>query len=144
MDRYFEFATNHWLLVVGLIVVTFLLIQDLLESAFSKFKSASPLEAVARMNNDKAVIVDVREPADYVKGHIQESINLPYGKLEERIQELEKFKESPLIVVCQMGSVSTPACKKLTKLGFANVFHLKGGIQAWEDNNLPIKRGKEK
>ncbi|MEN8261126.1 MAG: rhodanese-like domain-containing protein, partial [Pseudomonadota bacterium] len=75
MDRYIEFVTNHWILFIALIVVITLLVQDLLENAFQKTKLLSPTQAVAEMNNDETVVIDVREPQEYSKGHIANSIN---------------------------------------------------------------------
>ena len=139
MDRYIEFATNHYLLAFSLVCVIFLLIQELTASAFSKFKSISPIIAVTKMNDDDTVVLDIREPAEFIKSHIQEAINIPVAKLEEKLSSLDKYKKRPLIVVCQTGARSISACKTLTKAGFEQVFNLAGGMQAWEDNKLPIK-----
>ena len=139
MDQYIEFVTNHYLLAFSLICVIFLLIQDLTANAFSKFESISPLIAVTKMNNDDTVILDIRDSAEFVKSHIQEAINIPLAKLEEKLAALEKHKNHPLIVVCQTGARSITACKTLTNAGFAQVFSLAGGMQSWEDNKLPIK-----
>ncbi len=139
MEQYIEFATNHYLLVIALVVVTFLLIQDFVESAFGKFSSLSPLMAVTKMNSNDTKIVDVREPHEFVKGHIEDAINLPLGKLEEQIGTLAKYKKNTLIVVCQSGTRATPACKTLIKEGFETVFNISGGMQSWEDSKLPMK-----
>lgn len=142
MDRYIEFATNHWMLFIALLVVTFLLIQDLIESALQNFESLSPILAVTKMNQTDAIILDVREPNEYSKGHIENAINSPLEKLDEHINQLESKKNSTFIVVCQTGTRSGPACKKLSKLGFDNLFKLAGGMQSWEENKLPIKSSK--
>ncbi len=139
MDQYIQFATNHYLLVFSLVCVIFLLIQDLTASAFTKFESISPLIAVTKMNNDDTVILDIREPAEFTKSYIQQAINIPLAKLEEKLSSLDKHKNHPIIVVCQTGARSVTACKTLTKAGFEQIFSLAGGMQAWEDNKLPIK-----
>ncbi len=139
MDQYLEFISNHYLLVLALVAVTFLLIQDFVESSFNKFSGLSPLLAVTKMNTADTVIVDVREPHEYIKGHIENAINIPLGKLEDQLNTLDSYKLTPLIVVCQSGTRSVPACKTLTKAGFEQVFNITGGMQSWEDNKLPIK-----
>ncbi|WP_031433861.1 rhodanese-like domain-containing protein [Methylomarinum vadi] len=139
MDQYLEFISNHYLLVLALAAVTFLLIQDLVESSFNKFTSISPMIAVTKMNSDDTVIVDVREPHEYIKGHIENSLNIPLGKLDEQLPTLEAYKKNPLIVVCQSGTRSVPACKTLTKAGFEEIYNITGGMQSWEDNKLPMK-----
>jgi rhodanese-related sulfurtransferase len=141
MDRYFEFITNHWMLFIALVVVIFLLIQDFFESAFNKFNSISPLEAVAHMNQDDSVIIDVREPAEFKKEHIESALNFPLAKIDEHKSELESKKNSSVLIVCQTGTRSAPACKKLSKLGFENLHYLSGGMQSWEDNKMPVKKG---
>lgn len=139
MDQYIEFISNHYLLVLALAAVTFLLIQDFVESSLSKFTSISPMIAVTKMNSDETVVIDVREPHEYIKGHIENSMNIPLGKFDEQVHTLESYKHNPIIVVCQSGTRSVPACKTLTKSGFENVFNITGGMQSWEDNKLPVK-----
>lgn len=139
MDQYIEFISNHYLLSLGLLVVTYLLFQDLIESSLNKFNGLSPLLAVTKMNSADTIIVDVRDPHEYIKGHIENSINLPLGKFSETISSLEKNKNQPIIVVCQTGTRSVPACKTLSKAGFEQVFNITGGMQSWEDSKLPIK-----
>ncbi|WP_347987964.1 rhodanese-like domain-containing protein [Methylomonas sp. AM2-LC] len=139
MDQYIQFVTNHYLLFFALVCVIFLLIQDLLSNSFNKFSSISPVIAVTKMNSDDTVIVDIREPAEFSKSHIENAINIPLAKLDEKLPTLEKFKNSPLIVVCQTGARSVTGCKTLSKAGFVQVFNLLGGMQSWEDNKFPIK-----
>lgn len=139
MDQYIEFVTNHYLLSFSLVCVIFLLIQDLVSNSFNGFESVSPLIAVTKMDNPKTVVIDVREPNEFPKSHIENAINIPLGKLEEKLPSLEKYKTNPLIVTCQTGARSVPACKTLTKAGFEQVFNMIGGMQSWEENKLPIK-----
>jgi len=122
----------------------FLLIQDLISNSFNGFESVSPLIAVTKMDNEKTVIIDVREPNEFVKSHIEKAINIPLGKIDEKLPSLEKYKTQPIIVTCQTGARSVPACKRLTKAGFAQIFNMTGGMQSWEDNKLPIKISKIK
>jgi rhodanese-related sulfurtransferase len=139
MDQYIEFASNHYLLSFSLVCVTFLLIQDILSTSFTKYETVSPLIAVTKMNNDNLLIVDVRDAAEFLKSHIENARNIPLSKLEETLPTLEKQKNHPILVVCQTGARSVTACKTLTKASFAQVFNLQGGMQSWEDNKLPIK-----
>jgi len=137
MDQYIEFVTNHYLLSLALVVVAYLLIQELVESTFNKYEGLSPLLVVTKMNNTETVVIDVRDPHDYIKGHIENSINIPLAKLSEKLDSIEKSK--PIIVVCQTGTRSVPACKTLCKANFEHVFNMTGGMQSWEDNNFPKK-----
>lgn len=106
--------------------------------------SLSTTQATLLINREDAQIIDVREPAEYAAGHLPESRNIPVGALEERISEIEKLKDSPVILLCQSGVRSSGACTKLAKLGFSKVHSLDGGIEAWVQAGLPIKKGTKK
>lgn len=139
MAQYIEFISNHYLLSFAWVCAAFLLLQDLASSVFNKFESISALIAVTKMNDDRTLVIDVREPNEFDKSHIENAMNVPFGKLEEKLVSLEKHKSQPIIVTCQTGARSLPACKTLSKAGFSQVFNMTGGMQSWEDNKLPIK-----
>ena len=101
-------------------------------------------QATQLINREDAQIIDVREPDEYSAGHLPESRNIPLGRIEERAGELDKFKDVPLLVVCQTGARSAGACKQLIKLGFGRVHNLEGGINAWRTAGLPLKKGAKK
>ncbi|WP_432743544.1 rhodanese-like domain-containing protein [Methylobacter sp. G7] len=146
MDRYLEFILNHYILSLALAVVTYLLIQELFDTAFKKFGAVSPLLAVAKMNDTDTLVIDVREPEEFLKSHIENSINTPLGNLSTHLPKLEIHKNKPVLIACQTGTRSASAGKILTKAGFEQVFVITGGMQAWEkDYKLPIKStGKHK
>ena len=145
-QRIFEFTFNHWFLSIALLVVTYLLIQDLFEAVLKKHGALSPLLAVAKMNDSDTLVIDVREPPDFVDSHIEQAMNTPLSKLAELIPSLEKHKTKPVLVACQTGTLSNSAAMKLTKAGFEHVFVIAGGMTAWEtDYKLPVKTsGKKK
>jgi rhodanese-related sulfurtransferase len=146
MDRYIEFILNHYILVLALAVVTYLLIQEAFDSAFNKSKAVSPLLAVAKMNNSETIIIDVREAPEFVVSHIEQATNTPLSKLPELLPSLTEQKTKPILVVCQNGTRSASAAKLLGKAGFEQVFVVTGGMAAWEDDyKLPVKMaGKHK
>ncbi|MGZ8185563.1 MAG: rhodanese-like domain-containing protein [Methylobacter sp.] len=140
MDRYLEFILNHYVLSLALAVVTYLLIQELFDTAFKKFGSVSPLLAVAKMNDGNTTIIDVREPQEFAQSHIETAVNIPLSRLPEQLSKLEAHKKDPVLIVCQNGTRSSSAGKLLTKAGFEQVFVITGGLQAWEnDYKLPVK-----
>lgn len=143
-EQLFEFLGNHWMMAAGLFIVTILLIQDIIDSATRKHKTLSPSEAVVLMNDERTIIVDVREPTEFAEGHIEGARNIPLGKLDERAGELESHKDLPIIVNCQSGTRSMAAGKKLTQLGFKQIHELRGGMFAWKDQNLPITKKRSK
>ena len=144
LDRMFEFLGNHWIMVGATAVVAVLLAQDLIESLMRKHKLVTPAAAVALMNDEGTIVVDVREMHEFSAGHIESARHIPLGKIEERAYELQEFKEAPVIVACQSGTRSPQACRKLASMGFSQVYELQGGMVAWEEHKLPVSRKRTK
>ncbi|MFA5983489.1 MAG: rhodanese-like domain-containing protein [Methylococcaceae bacterium] len=145
MDRFLEFILNHYILSLALAVVTYLLIYELIESSFKKFNNISPLLAVTKMNQADVVVIDIREPSEFVDGHIEGAINAPLSNLPDQLASLESYKNVPVLIACQTGMRSSSAGKILTKAGFEQVSVIAGGMQAWEtDYKLPIKKALKK
>jgi rhodanese-related sulfurtransferase len=102
--------------------------------------SVSTLQATLLMNQQNALVLDVRDAAEYEKGHMLNARNIPLGELEARSAELEKHKAKPVIVVCDTGNRSGRAAAALRKNGFERVFTLGGGIGAWQQAGLPVEK----
>ncbi|MGR8980151.1 MAG: rhodanese-like domain-containing protein [Gammaproteobacteria bacterium] len=144
MERFIEFILNHYVYSLALAVVTYLLIQEFIDAAFKKFGKITPLNAVTKMNESDAIIIDVREAADFSESHIEQAINAPLSKLGDYLAKLSDHKNKPVLVACQNGTRSLSAAKLLTKEGFEQVFVINGGMQAWEeDYKLPVKLNKK-
>nr|WP_229457993.1 rhodanese-like domain-containing protein [Massilia glaciei] len=103
-------------------------------------KRASALQATQLINKGKTLILDVREPAEFEKGHLRDAKNIPLAELAKRIGELEKSKSRTIIVVCQNGARADRAAVELGKAGFADVVSLDGGIGAWQTAGLPLAK----
>ena len=137
MARFIEFLLNHWVLSG----VWLALAASLLVYLNSKTGSSlSPHQTVALVNKENGVVLDVRERKDFDKGHIVEAVNIPLAKLAERLGELEKQKDNPIIVVCQLGQQSAEAVKLLHAQGFAKANKMAGGLGEWQAQNLPLVR----
>lgn len=135
MTRFIEFVVNHWVLSgLWLAIATALLAY--LNSKLAG--SLSPHQAIALVNKDEGIVVDVREKKEFDKGHVVDAINIPMAKLAERAVELDKYKERTVIVMCQHGQQSGEAVKVLHTKGFAKVIKMGGGLSEWQAQNLPI------
>jgi rhodanese-related sulfurtransferase len=139
-----DFITQNFYLVLIAAVSGGMLLFTTLRGTGGGKNSLTPSEATQLINRQDAQIVDVREPDEYAAGHLPESRNIPAARLEERAGELDKFKDTPLILVCQTGARSGAACPRLTKLGFSRVSNLGGGLNAWREAGLPLKKGTKK
>ena len=62
--------------------------------------------------------------------------------LPEREKELEKFKNKTVVICCGQGQESTRIARSLKMKGFEKLYSLKGGINSWQNANLPLTKGK--
>ncbi|MDB5775402.1 MAG: sulfurtransferase [Herbaspirillum sp.] len=100
--------------------------------------SLGVLQATQLINQNKTIIVDVRDAAQFAEGHIREAKNIPIKELAKRRDELDKFKNRKILVVCQNGTQSAKAAGILGKAGFGEVYGLSGGMAAWKKQSLPV------
>lgn len=138
MGRLFEFIGNNIILVSTFVVLLMLFIRN---EVARGGKSVSPQQLVHMMNRDEAVVLDLRERKEFTEGHIIDAINIPQASLDSRINELEPYRERPVIVACKAGQQASAAGNILRKAGFSNVMRLSGGMTEWRGNNLPLVKG---
>ncbi len=129
---------NIWL-VAAVVVSGAMLIWPLITRRFSGAQEVDTVEAIQLINRRDAFVLDVREQHEYAAGHIPNSRHIPLGALGNRMREVEKFKDKPVLVICRTGNRSAGACGLLRKQGFGEVRALKGGILAWEEAKLPVE-----
>lgn len=103
-------------------------------------KEVGPTAALQLINHKNAMVLDVREADEYKAGHVLGAMPMPLGKLKDRIGELEKYRDMPIVVVCRSGIRSASACVTLGKQGFSQAHNLAGGIAAWQKSNLPLEQ----
>ncbi len=142
MDRVFEFASEHTLLVLALMISFFVLVFSELRRKASALVAVDPTEAVRLINNDAAVI-DLRNADAYSRGHIVNARNIPLDEFDPTQDKIVKLKNKPLVTVCDSGISSNKIVDTLRKAGFENVYGLKGGMSAWDQAGLPVVTGKK-
>lgn len=103
-------------------------------------KNISVAEATLLINRQDALVVDVRETAEWSAGHIPAARHLPLSQFAKHLVEIEKSKDKPIILVCASGNRSSTAARMLQKAGFPQVFNLTGGMRAWLDAGLPVSK----
>lgn len=140
MEEYFAFARHHPVLIIGLLAVIGLIVWTEISRLTRKYKQVSTTQAVQILNQDDAVVLDVREDSEVQAGKIKGAKHIPLGQLKTRLPELDKAKDKPVLVYCRSGSRSAHACSILTSAGFQQVHNLAGGIMAWESANLPLSK----
>ena len=117
-----------------------MLLWSLFGNRLRGIKEVDTVAALQLINHKNAIVLDVREQSEYDTGHILNSRLIPVGKIKERVGELEKYKDQPIVAVCRSGLRSASACAVLGKQGFTQVYNLTGGMQAWQKNNLPVEK----
>jgi rhodanese-related sulfurtransferase len=100
----------------------------------------TPAQANAMISRDTSVVIlDVRTPAEFhgQTGHLAHAILLPVQELEQRVDELQQYKEKTILVYCRTGHRSTTASGILSNHGY-HVFNMEGGITLWSSEQLPV------
>ena len=82
------------------------------------------------------MLLDVRTPEEYAKGHIKGAVLIPVQVLEARLSEVPKDKQ--VYVYCHSGARSGRASKMLASHGFTNIENIVGGIEAWKHAGYPV------
>ena len=108
---------------------------------WSPIREIGALEATQLINRRDALMLDLREPKDFEGGRVPNAVHLPQSQLASRGHELGKLTGRPVIAYCERGQRSRAAGAALTKLGFAEVYTLRGGLRAWSEAGLPVEKG---
>ena len=132
-------ANNIWIILIAL-TSGFMLFWSFFGNRIRGIKDVDHIAATQLINHKNALVLDVREQGEYDAGHILNSKLIPLGKLRQRIGELEKYRERPILVVCRTGQRSASACALLGKQGFAQTYNLDGGVTAWQKASLPLEK----
>ena len=129
-----NFLIEHYYLSIPLLTVLVLLI---LSNAKKGGKKISCQTLISMTNQNRALIIDIRDSESFNAGHITASKNIPQNELTRRINEITNIDKS-IILVCDMGNISPNAGEALKKEGFEDIYLLKGGINQWRIDNLPL------
>ena len=135
MEQFIEFIGNH-------LVLSAMWLASVAAIIFYHQRTASaavgPQQAVMLINRKDAVVVDVRDKKEFDAGHIVDSINIPLANLKQRVTELKKHKDKPVLVVCKLGQHSGDAAKTLEEAGHSDVIRLSGGVTEWKSQSYPL------
>ena len=107
-----------------------------ISSVLADVPAVSPQQAAQMQSEQNAVIIDVRENDEWNAGHIDNAIHIPLNDIQNRLKELAKYQNQPVITQCRSGARSARAADILAKSGFINVHNMDGGLNAWQKANL--------
>lgn len=135
-----KFIVDNWFLFLAAITSGGLLLWPMLRGASAGAGGkVNTAEAVRLINRERAVLIDVSEPAEFAAGHANGARNVPFGTLE-KTGDLPRNKALPLVVVCPTGARAGRAVGILRKLGYEKAQALAGGTAAWREANLPVEK----
>ena len=134
-----KFFIDNWFLFLAAAVSGGLLVWPMFGKGATGGAKVSTADAVNLINREKAVLIDVSEPAEYAAGHPMGAKSVPLAQIETS-NALPKNKTLPLVVVCATGARASKGVAALKKLGFENARALAGGLEAWRAANLPVEK----
>jgi rhodanese-related sulfurtransferase len=117
--------------------------MEMIGAARARVGIVGPAAAAEELAAGTAVLVDVRQSAEWEHGHIEGSVATPRGLLEfiaDPASPRHKAEMDPgkrMIVVCASGARAALAAATLQDMGYLDVAVLDGGINAWKEVGLP-------
>jgi rhodanese-related sulfurtransferase len=134
MALFLEFVAQQWIQVAALLALVVMLVAH---EARKSGPSLSPQQAINLVNEEGGIFLDLRDASEFRKGHIVSAVNIPAAKLPERMVELEKYRDKPVVLVCKMGQQSGVAGKQLKAANYSRVYKMSGGMMEWGNLQLP-------
>lgn len=135
-----QFITSNFLPISLAFASGLMFIWSVFGNRIRGIKEVDIHAALQLINHKNALVLDVREPNEFKAGHLLNAQLIPLGKLKERIGELAKYKDQPVLVVCRTNNRSGMACATLNKQGFTQAYNMTGGMLAWQKANLPTQK----
>jgi len=139
MNQFSQFISNHWPLWLAFIILLLLVFINEFITQKKKAKEISPQTAVDLINNEHAVVIDLRDKEVFKAGHIIDSINANANDFAEA--KMGKYKDKNIILICARGHQSPAVAAKIRQQGFKPLV-LGGGIASWQNANLPLIKDK--
>lgn len=139
MNNLLEFAQHHWILIVCWLVLFMAILGIEWWNNRQSAREISCQQLVDNINNS-AKVIDIRTAQQFKKSHILNTQNIAWMQQDELA--FQSLKNHSFILICQDGRQSSQLAKKLKAQGFEQIEILAGGIQAWQQDDLPLVKGK--
>ena len=120
--------------------------SQMVAQAKASIENLSPDQVAAELQSGTATLIDLREENERAKGRIAAAYHAPRGMLEfyadpSSPYHREEFDpNSRLILTCASGGRSALAAETLQRMGYSQVAHLDGGLNAWIAQGFPVER----
>jgi phage shock protein E len=120
--------------------ITFLVLSLLSFSVSSANVSNISQQVLLEANTSNFLIVDVRTPPEFLKGHVPDAINIPLSKIIYNPATLMSSKGKSIVLYCRSGYRAAKAAEVLHKDGHRNLYHLEGDMQGWLRAGLSVEK----
>jgi len=139
MDRLIEFFTHHPYLVGSAVLALVVVVVYESRMRATAYASISSQDLI-RLMNQGALVLDIRKPEEFQAGHVNGAKHLPSDQILTAGDNFKRFKDKPVVVYCDSGSLASAAVRQLNQQGFTKAFTLRGGFAGWLAENLPIAK----
>jgi rhodanese-related sulfurtransferase len=139
MDRLVDYVTHHPLLA-GAVVLALIIVVIFESRLRSTGQSAISAQDLIRLMNQGALVLDIRKPEEFAAGHVNGAKQLDSNKILTAGDSFKRYKDKPVVIYCDSGSLASAAVRQLTHQGFTKAFTLRGGFSAWRAENLPVAK----
>jgi rhodanese-related sulfurtransferase len=139
MERLIEYVNHHPLMAAAVAVALVVLITYEARVRAATLGSISSQDLI-RFMNQGALVLDIRKPEEFAAGHVNGAKQLPSDQILTAGETFKRFKEKPVIVYCDSGSLAAAAVRQLNLQGFTKAFSLRGGFAGWRAENLPVTK----
>ena len=139
MERLIEYVTHHPLLVGAAALALVLVVTTESRLRATAFAAITAQELI-RLMNQGALVLDIRKPEEYALGHVNGAKHLPSDQILKAGENFKRFKDKPVVVYCDSGSLAASAVRQLHEQGFTKAFTLRGGFAGWRAENLPVAK----
>jgi len=139
MERLIQYVTAHPYLassVVLALVIVFTYESRMRSASYASISS----QDLIRLMNQGALVLDIRKAEEFALGHVNGAKHLSSEQVLTAGEQFKRFKEKPVVVYCDSGSLAAAAVRQLTEQGFTKAFTLRGGFSAWRAENLPVAK----
>jgi rhodanese-related sulfurtransferase len=126
--------------------------KELVDRALCRVSELFPWDAREFLEqHPNTLVLDIREPLEFSRVRIADSLNVPRGILEaacdlgyeETEPVLVNARHRPILVVCRSGNRSVLAADTMQQMGFQCVHSLKTGLKGWNDFDLPLVNARD-
>jgi rhodanese-related sulfurtransferase len=139
MNHVIPFLLANWpLSLTALILIIIIFVMELRGLSLG-VNLIGPNKAAILMNKKNCQVIDVRSTEAYASGHIKQARNMSLAQIKAD-STLLKFKQDPILLICDHGYYSKKAGSYLRSQGFEQVYAIEGGLTQWRKENYPVSK----